>query len=78
MPTILRREGYRFFFYSLESGEPAHVHIEAGDRTAKFWLSPVQLARSAGFRSRELTRLRAMVIESRLDFLEAWHGHFGR
>ncbi|MGO9740253.1 MAG: DUF4160 domain-containing protein [Roseiarcus sp.] len=52
--------------------------MEAGDRTAKFWLSPVRLARSAEFRSGELTRLRAMVIESRLDFLEAWHGHFGR
>jgi hypothetical protein len=38
----------------------------------------VELARSNGFRARELTRLRAVVIESRLEFLEAWHAYFGR
>ena len=40
-------------------------------------LSPVQLAESHGFRSHELNRLRAMVIEHRTTFLEAWHVHFG-
>jgi hypothetical protein len=77
MPTILRIGPYRFFFYSLENGEPPHIHVECDDRTAKFWIGPVELARSNGFRSRELTRLRALVIEHRLKFEEAWHAHFG-
>ncbi|MFL4986114.1 MAG: DUF4160 domain-containing protein [Xanthobacteraceae bacterium] len=50
MPTILRVSGFRFFFYSLEGSEPAHVHIEHGDSIAKFWLNPVSLAESRGFR----------------------------
>jgi hypothetical protein len=37
----------------------------------------VSLARSRGFRSHELTRLRALVIEHRMTFLEAWNVHFG-
>jgi hypothetical protein len=78
MPTILRLYGYRFFFYSLENGEPPHVHVEAGSRTAKYWLNPVELSRSHGFRSQELTRLRAIVIENRSNFEEAWRDHFGR
>ncbi|MFL6934518.1 MAG: DUF4160 domain-containing protein [Xanthobacteraceae bacterium] len=41
MPTVLRVSGFRFFFYSLEGSEPAHVHIEHGDSIAKFWLNPV-------------------------------------
>ena len=77
MPTILRIAGYRFFFYSLEGSEPPHVHIERGDSVAKFWLAPVALAESFGFRAHELNRLRLMVIEHRLALLEAWNVHFG-
>jgi hypothetical protein len=78
MPTILRSGALRFFFYSLENAEPPHVHIESGHATAKYWLEPVELARSRGFRASELTRLRATIIEHRHEFLEAWYGHFGK
>ena len=77
MPTVLRDGGLRFFFYSLENGEPPHIHVESGDATAKFWLDPVELAHSRGFRARDLTRLRAKTIEHRQEFLEAWNAHFG-
>ena len=53
------------------------MHIEIGDKTAKFWVDPVEISYSRGFPSRELTHLRAIVIERRLEILEAWHGHFG-
>jgi hypothetical protein len=71
MPTVLRVSGFRFFFYSLEGNEPAHS-------VAKFWLEPVILAESHGFRAHEINRLRALVIEHRLTFTEAWNAHFGR
>ncbi len=78
MPTILRISGFRFFFYSLEGSEPPHVHVEHGDRVAKFWLDPVALAETRGFRSHELNRLRALVVENRDACLEAWNAHFRR
>ena len=78
MPTVLRSGALRFFFYSMENGEPPHIHVESGDATAKYWLDPVELARSRGFGARDLTRLRATVIERRQEFLEAWNVHFGR
>lgn len=77
MPTVLRLLGFRFFFFSGEGAEPAHIHIEHGDKVAKYWLNPVELAESEGFRSHELTRVRALVIENRTLFLEKWHEHFG-
>lgn len=77
MPTVLRIGGYRFFFYSMEGNEPPHIHIEAGENVAKYWLDPVTLAMNDGFRSHELTRLRMMVIEYRNTFREAWDAHFG-
>ncbi|TAN59254.1 MAG: DUF4160 domain-containing protein [Rhodospirillales bacterium] len=76
MPTVLNHNGFRYFFFSREGNEPAHIHVEQGERVAKFWIDPVGLAWSEGFRNHELTKLRAMVIERRMDFLEAWHEYF--
>ncbi|MCR4303057.1 MAG: DUF4160 domain-containing protein [Gallionella sp.] len=77
MPTVLVTKGFRFFFFSGEHSEPPHIHVEYGDKACKYWLDPVELARSEGFRSHELSRVRALVIENRILFLEKWHEHFG-
>jgi hypothetical protein len=53
MPTVLRWGPYRAFFYSNEGGEPAHVHVRAGDREAKFWLHDLTVAINAGFPAHE-------------------------
>jgi hypothetical protein len=44
VPTVLRVGPYRFFFYSNEGSEPPHIHVEAGGKSAKFWLQPWLLA----------------------------------
>jgi hypothetical protein len=41
MPTVLRSGPYRVYFYSHESNEPAHVHIDRDQASCKFWLSEV-------------------------------------
>jgi hypothetical protein len=51
VPTILRVAGYRFFFFSNERREPAHIHVDQAERYAKFWLNPISLAANYGFRS---------------------------
>ncbi|MCI2285826.1 DUF4160 domain-containing protein [Colwellia sp. MSW7] len=49
MPTVLRIGPFRFFFYSNENGEPAHIHIQRENMLAKFWLKPIALATQLGF-----------------------------
>lgn len=73
MPTILRVEGYRFFFFTREGNEPPHIHVEQAERYAKFWLNPVQLANSQGFRSGELKELRKLAEEHRNLFEEKYN-----
>ncbi|GAA0492800.1 MULTISPECIES: DUF4160 domain-containing protein [Tatumella] len=46
MPTVFRIGAYRFYFYSHEPNEPAHVHIDKGNATAKIWLHDISVARS--------------------------------
>ena len=54
MPTVTRIKGLRFFFFSNESKEPAHIHVESDDKYAKFWIDPVHLAKSVGYNAKEL------------------------
>ena len=76
MPTVLRIGPYRFFFFSRETREPAHIHIEAGEKEAKVWLAHVRLAMSFGFKPHELTEILAMVKKHRETLLEAWDEFF--
>jgi hypothetical protein len=77
MPTILRDQGFRFYFYSHEPNEPPHIHVDKDGASAKFWLQPVALARNMGLTSHDVMwALKKVRIESG-RFLEAWHGHFG-
>ena len=78
MPTLLKEGPYRFFFYSNE-GDPRelpHVHVTAGERVAKFWLEPVELASSRRLHIGEITSLRRIVERHRKRFLERWYAHF--
>ena len=61
MPTVLRIGPYKFYFYSHEPNEPAHVHVDRDNLSAKIWLSPVALARNYGFKTNELRRLLNLV-----------------
>ena len=73
MPTLLRVEGFRFFFFSNEGQEPPHVHVSKGDGIAKLWLTPLQLAYARGLTPAELRRVRELTRDHVFDFLERWH-----
>lgn len=78
MPTVLRIGPYRFFFYSNDYSEPAHIHIQRDRALAKFWLRPVDLASSYGFPAHELSKLSKLVEEHKSELQEAWDGYFSR
>ncbi len=76
MPTVLRIDGFRFFFYSRENGEPPHVHVERGEGMAKYWLLPVALDSSKGFDHRTLVRVRRMVEANQHALMRSWNAFF--
>jgi Domain of unknown function (DUF4160) len=78
MPTVLRIDGFRFFFYSKEGTEPPHVHVERGDDVAKFWLDPVELSSSYGFSAKEINQIRKVVIEYRESLQQSWYDYFNQ
>jgi hypothetical protein len=76
MPTVLRNDPYRCFFYAGDREEPPHVHVERDVNVAKFWLDPVRLVGSGGFRSAEIGRIQRLVEGHREDLLRSWNEFF--
>ena len=76
MPTVLRAGPFRVYFYSDESNEPPHVHVDRDDQSAKFWLSPVSFVRNCGFSEVELRRIADLLEHHERQLLEAWHEWF--
>ncbi len=77
MPTVLRTGSYRFYWYSHEPGETPHVHVDRDEKSAKFWLSPVALARNLGFGAIELSKIEKIVRENEASLIEEWNEYFG-
>jgi hypothetical protein len=73
MPTVLRTGPYRLFFYSGDGREPRHVHVERDDNRAKFWLEPVRLQSSGGFRPAEIRELQRVVEQHRDALVRSWN-----
>jgi hypothetical protein len=76
MPTVLRTGPYRFFFYAGDRDEPPHIHVERDDSTAKFWLVPVRIERSNGFRSHEINRIQRLIEKHQQALLGSWNEYF--
>ena len=77
MPTVLRVRGFRFHFWSNEGSEPPHVHVSAGENTAKIWLGTLELAQAVGYDSSELREILVLVSDHRDQLLKAWNEYFG-
>ena len=76
MPTVLRVGPFRFFFYSGDRDEPVHVHVERDSAEAKFWLDPIQLARSYGFTATELKSIEKIITDHQANIREKWNDFF--
>jgi len=79
VPTVFANlRGYRLFFFSLDRGEPIHIHVAKQRGYAKFWLQPLELEKSRNFRDHELSEIARLIEEHRDEIERKWRDHFGR
>ena len=76
MPTVCVIGPYRFYFYSHETNEPPHIHIDRDALSAKFWLEEISVASNLGFPQKELNKLQRLVINNQKIFLDKWYEYF--
>jgi hypothetical protein len=72
MPTVLLKDGFRFFIPTLDH-PPAHVHVTKAGKEAKFTLEPVvEIDVVMGMKMHDLSTAYAIAVEHREQFLAAW------
>ena len=77
MPTILEKDGYRFFFYSNDH-RPIHVHVRYGGGEAVFNVeNEVELRESQGLKLRELSKAEKLAEENKRLIIKKWHEYLG-
>ncbi len=76
-PTVLRVGRLRFYFFTREE-ERVHIHVEAPEGEAKFWIEPeVELALNRGLSERDIHTAVNIIKEHRNELRSAWRQHFG-
>ncbi len=60
MPTVLRVDGYRFFFFSDEH-KPEHIHIEKADTYVRIELTTLKVTDSYNISRKEINRILKLV-----------------
>lgn len=79
MPTVLFLNGFRFFFYSNENNEPAHIHVKKGNGEGKIWLEPdLRIAWVIGFTVQEEKTIWKMAAENEQLFKTKWYEYFSK
>lgn len=76
MPTILKKLGFRFFFYSNEGNEPPHVHVEKAEAEGKYWLKPVEKVYTKNFSPKDEKQANRIVREEQSNFIKKWYEYF--
>ncbi len=75
MPTIFRKDGYRFFFFSDEH-LPKHIHIEKGDSYIRIELTSLKVTDSYKISSKEISKLKKLTKENKKMFIGVWDEYF--
>ena len=79
MPTLLSINGFRFFVYSNENNEPAHVHVLKGNSYGKIWLEPeIEIVYLEGFNSHEVKKIQELVVAHSENFKKKWYEYFSK
>ncbi|MBS1491835.1 MAG: DUF4160 domain-containing protein [Bacteroidetes bacterium] len=77
MQTVLIVKGFRFFFFSADGNEPAHIHVKKGDGDGKIWLQPeVKPAYLLDFTAPEEKQIMEIVRKNKDLIIAKWNEYF--
>ena len=72
MPVILREKGYEFWFVMFDLNEPIHVHVRHERKQAKYWVQPLALAWTRGYRPHELKEIERIITDNSAYIVRVW------
>lgn len=75
MPTVLRINGFRFFFFSDEH-LPLHIHVEKGDGYMRVELETLLITDNYKFSASDAKKILSIVKEHQKELIGAWNEYF--
>lgn len=75
MPTVLKIDGFRFFFFSDEH-LPVHIHVEKGDSYLRLELETFKVTRRYKLAKNDEKKILAIVKEHQEKLIGAWNEYF--
>ncbi len=75
MPTVLRINGFRFFFFSDEH-LPFHIHVEKGDGYMRVELETLFITDNYKFSASDVKKILSIVKEHQKELIGAWNEYF--
>jgi hypothetical protein len=77
MPTVLIKDGFRFFFYSREGNEPPHIHVIGKGGEMKVWLDSLDISKVYNLSPKEQRIVLEIVVSNVETFKKAWENFHG-
>lgn len=77
MPTVLRIDGFRFFFFSDEH-LPLHIHVEKADSYLRVELETLKITDIYKFSPKETKKIVAIIQENQTKLIGAWNDYFNQ
>jgi hypothetical protein len=80
MPEILRRNGWKIYFYATDGNEQTHIHCRKGEKKGKFFLlqSTKEIIPWITFKmnSKDISDVTGIIDENYFFILEMWKKNF--
>ena len=74
MPTLLNKNGFKFFFYANEH-DPMHIHVMQGEGFAKIELANLKVVQNY-LKPRDLKMALEIIKENQDNFTRIWNEWF--
>jgi hypothetical protein len=76
MPTVLFKNGWRFFIFANEGDEPIHIHVVKAEKSCKFFLDEnlveAILNTHRNMRSKDIKEVKSIIFENFNYIIESW------
>lgn len=77
LPTVLKINGFRFFFFSDEH-TPLHIHVEKGDGYMRVELESLKVTNKQKFTKNEEKKALNIIKEHQEELIGAWNEYFNQ
>jgi hypothetical protein len=74
VPTLLKQNGFKFFFYANEH-EPKHIHIIKGEGFAKVELETLKVTQNF-LKPKDLKIALEIIKQNQINFIRVWDEWF--